>query len=545
MKRRLWMAAACLAVTPAFASAPLTAPLTAPVAAPPTEADWPMVPATPKRTAAAPELPPEAAPAPADAAAQTAPLKPEQKYFTITLDGPRAGTPPTEAPAADDEAWVDEEELLPTPLPANLLLNRIRGAFSLPESADPAVRKELEWYAKRPGYLQRVFSRAERYLHHIVTEVEARGLPMELALLPVVESGFNPYAYSPGRAAGLWQFIPASGARMGLKQNWWQDQRRDVVASTTAALSYLQTLNALFAGDWFLTIAAYNMGDGAVLRAIEKNRREGKPTDFWSLTLPAETRAYVPRLLALRTVLLDPERYGHRLPPIADAPYFRRVETGGQFDLRLAAEHAKVTPEELHALNPAFHRWATDPQGPHVLYVPVPVADAFAALVPSLTAAQRLSLAMHRVVPGETTAAVARRYRTPLEAVRAMNPGLPLRPTAGTVLRVPVEPGHPLRSGLVIEGDLAAIGGATGTPATAGSGGAASTAAPDGLGNAAPDRPVAKPRHVVYRVKSGDTLYSIAKRFKVRIEDLKRWNRLRSNTLKPGQRLEVELRAPR
>ncbi len=496
--------------------------------------DWPMVPtthtATPQPAAGPPEPPPADKPdtaAGASTGANPPPLTPAQKFVTISAP-----------PAADDEPYVDEEELLPTPLPEKLLFTRLRNSFALPDAADSSIQQELAWYEKHPSYVQRVFQRSERYLFHIVSEVEARGLPMELALLPVVESAFNPYAYSPGRAAGLWQFIPASGALMGLKQNWWQDQRRDVAASTSAALDYLQKLNAMFAGDWLLTIAAYNTGEGAVQRAIEKNRRLGLPTTFWALQLPKETRVYVPRLLAIRTLLMDPESHGLRLPPIADAPYFRRVDTGGQFDLRVAAEYAKVTPEELHALNPGYHRWATDPEGPHRLYVPVQVADQFAITVATLNPAQRLSVAAHRVSAGETLASIARQYKTAVEALRAMNPTQPAKPLPGAVLRVPVDPGSPLRSGLVIEGDVATVG--SGLPAASGGG-----RAQEGLQKAprAAAGPLRGARELHYRVQAGDSLYSVAQRFAVTVADLKRWNGLKSNKLRPGQKLLVHTRA--
>jgi len=483
--------------------------------------DWPMVPAT---HAATPQ--PEVS-----AGAKPPPLTPAEKFVTIAVP-----------PAAEDEPYVDDEELLPTPLPSKLLFTRLRNSFALPDAADPSIQKELDWYVKHPSYLQRVFQRSERYLFHIVSEVEARGMPMEIALLPVVESAYNPYAYSPGRAAGLWQFIPASGARMGLKQNWWQDQRRDVVASTSAALDYLQKLNAMFGGDWLLTIAAYNTGEMAVQRAIEKNRRLGLPTTFWALPLSQETRAYVPRLLAIRTLLMDPESHGLRLPPIADAPYFRRVDTGGQFDLRVAAEYAKVTAEELHALNPGFHRWATDPEGPHRLYVPVQVADAFAVTVATLNPAQRLSVAAHRVSTGETLATIAHDYKTAVEALRAMNPNQPAKPLTGAVLRVPVDPGSPLRSGLVIEGDVATMGAGTSAAPAAIATDEPQTA-PRGATTSARKRAVGGPRELYYRVQGGDTLYSLSLRFEVSVADLKRWNGLKSNKLRPGQKLLVRMRA--
>ena len=499
--------------------------------------DWPMVPTTHAAAPPAPEATPAGktvAAAAGSTVATPAPLTPAEKFVTISAP-----------PAAEDEPYIDEEELLPTPLPSKLLFNRLRNSFALPDAADPSIQKELDWYMKHPSYLQRVFQRSERYLFHIVSEVEARGIPMEIALLPVVESAYNPYAYSPGRAAGLWQFIPASGARMGLKQNWWQDQRRDVVASTSAALDYLQKLNAMFGGDWLLTIAAYNTGEMAVQRAIEKNRRLGLPTTFWALPLPPETRAYVPRLLAIRTLLMDPESRGLRLPPIADAPYFRRVDTGGQFDLRVAAEYAKVTPEELHALNPGFHRWATDPEGPHRLYVPVQVADSFAVTVATLNPAQRLSVAAHRVSTGETLASIAHDYKTAVEALRAMNPNQPAKPRPGAVLRVPVDPGSSLRSGLVIEGDVASVGAMPSGPAGPNLTAEAAPQEAPRISNPPPkpERPARGPSELHYRVQAGDTLYSVSRRFEVSVADLKRWNRLKSNKLRPGQKLVVRTRA--
>ncbi len=174
-------------------------------------------------------------------------------------------------------------------------------------------------------------------LYHIVTELEARGMPLEIALLPVVESAFEPYAYSRARASGLWQFIPDTGSRYGLKQDWWYDGRRDVVESTRAALDYLQSLHDEFNGDWLLAIAAYNCGEMAVERALDANRAKGKPLDFWSLKLPKETQAYVPKLLAMRRLVADPEAFDIAISPIPNQPYFARVETHGQIDLKLAA----------------------------------------------------------------------------------------------------------------------------------------------------------------------------------------------------------------
>ena len=277
--------------------------------------------------------------------------------------------PAIEAPLHDD--------LPPTPVQYADVLDRIRVGSQLPDVDHPWVRAELDWYVRNGEYMGRVFARAQRYLHYIADEVESRGLPMELALLPVVESAFNPFAYSRSHASGLWQFIPGTGKRFDLKQDWWQDQRRDVLDSTRAALDYLTYLHQMFNGDWMLAVAAYNYGSGNVTRAIRRNESLGRDTDFFSLSLPGETRAYVPKLLALGQIVRHPEAYGIALPPIPDAPYFEVVETGGPVDLRLAAELAGVDVEELHALNAGWNQWVTGPDGPHRLLIPAVVAPAF------------------------------------------------------------------------------------------------------------------------------------------------------------------------
>jgi soluble lytic murein transglycosylase-like protein len=305
--------------------------------------------------------------------------------------------PPEPVVAAEAEAiaFPDEEDapFLPPPvfeMPAEReplapavvygdVLVRIREHLSLPQVEHARVDREIEWLQRNPDYLARVFGRAQRYLHHIVNEVEARGLPGDLALLPIVESAFNPFAYSRSHASGLWQFIAPTGERYGLSRNYWQDQRRDVIESTDAALDYLAHLRDRFDGNWFLAIAAYNYGSGNIRRAINRNLALRRKTDYFSLSLPAETRAYVPKLVALAKMIREPEAYGFYLPPIPDTAYFRVVETGGPVDLRLMAELAGVDTEELHALNPSWNRWLTDPDGPHRVLVPEVVADGFAA----------------------------------------------------------------------------------------------------------------------------------------------------------------------
>ncbi len=396
-----------------------------------------------------------------------------------------------------------------TPTQYSDLFDRLRSGFKLDEVERAAVDQQVNWYASHPAYLERAFGRAELYLYHIVTELEARGMPLEIALLPVVESAFEPYAYSRARASGLWQFIPGTGSRYGLKQDWWYDGRRDVVESTRAALDYLQSLHDEFNGDWLLAIAAYNCGELNVERALEANRQKGRPLDFWSLKLPKETQAYVPKLLAMRRLMVSPETYGIAISPIPNQPYFARVETHGQIDLKLAAEIAGCTDDELYELNPAFHRWATDPAGPHYLLLPVDGAQVFTQNVAQLTDEQRMRSTLYTVGRGDSVASVAKRFNTTPAVIREMN-DLPTGPlTLGTDLRVPSS-----SAALPSKVLLAA-------------------ARVDGR-----DRQSRRPHvHIVHR---GDTMYSIARRTGMNVQQLAMLNNLRpGDPLRAGQRLRV------
>ncbi len=301
------------------------------------------------------------------------------------------------------------------------VFDRMRAGFKLDDIDSPRIDQQLAFYANNPQYLERVFGRAGLYLHHIVQEIESRGMPLELALLPVVESAFEPYAQSWVRANGLWQFMPGTGERFGLKQDWWYDGRRDVIASTRAALDYLQYMHDEFFDDWLLAIAAYNCGEFRVQREVNKNRALGKPVDFFSLSLPAETRAYVPKLMAMRRLVANPEDYGIAFSPIPNEPYFARVDTGGQLDLSLAAELAGITIDEVYELNPGFHRWATDPAGPHFLLLPRDTADAFRSNLELLSPDERVRVSLHKVKQGESVASIAKKYKTQAIVVRDMN----------------------------------------------------------------------------------------------------------------------------
>ncbi|MGC1458243.1 MAG: LysM peptidoglycan-binding domain-containing protein [Steroidobacteraceae bacterium] len=400
----------------------------------------------------------------------------------------------------------------PTLTPADYgdLFDRIRAGFKLKDSDHSAIDRELEWYAGNPDYLGRAFSRADLYLYHIVTELEARGMPLELALLPVVESAFEPYAYSRSSASGLWQFIPGTGSRYNLKQDWWYDGRRDVTESTRAALDYLQALNTEFNGDWLLAIAAYNCGEMNVERAVARNQAAGLPTDFWNLKLPAETRAYVPKLLAMGRVVANPERYGLSFNKIPNQPYFAKVDTQGQISMHVAAEIAGLTDAELYELNPAFHRWATDPSGPYALLVPADTAEAFRTSVIQLTDDQRLNVKSYAVRQGDTMNGVARRFHTTTQDLRELN-NLPKGALiVGSALKVPSDanllPSKALRAAALVDGRA--------------------------------HRSRRERSRIV--VRRGETLWAIARKHRVDVNALALMNGMQPNTvLRAGQRLRL------
>ncbi|HXW75381.1 MAG TPA: LysM peptidoglycan-binding domain-containing protein [Steroidobacteraceae bacterium] len=486
-----------------------------------------------------------------------------------------AGTAPPTAPAAvAAQAAPSAVSGGPTQVaglnPAQYadLFDRMRAGFRLEdESEHHAVDQQLRWYAANPDYLERAFARADLYLYHIVTELERRGMPEELALLPVVESAFEPYAYSRARASGLWQFISDTGSRYGLKQDWWYDGRRDIVESTRAALDYLQALHDEFDGDWLLAIAAYNCGEALVERAVEMNRAAGRPVDFWNLWLPRETRAYVPKLLAMKRLVLDPEAFGLVFSPIPNQPYFTPVPTDGQINLKLAAEIAGISPEELYELNPAFHRWATDPTGPHVLLLPVDAADVFAENVTQLSIDQRLGVTHYAVSRGDSIASVAKQFHTTVNVIRELN-DMPTRGLAmGDDLRVPSAvtelPAKVMLAAAQVDGKVRATrphvqivrrGDSLWTIARRTGVNVNTLALMNGL---QPDDPLragqririsagsdhhVSHRHITYTVRDGDTMAQIAQLFQCSVPQLLAWNGLSPHArIHTGQKLRIHL----
>ncbi len=303
------------------------------------------------------------------------------------------------------------------------LLERLRQKFSLLQFKNTAIQQEIDWYISHPDYLNRVFARAERYLFYITEELEKRQMPSDLALLPIIESAYDPFAYSHGRAAGLWQIIPGTANQLGLKQNWWYDARRDVVDSTRGALDYLQYLHELFQGDWLLAIAGYNAGEGNVARAIRRVDTTNRKKDFWSISphLPLETRKYVPRLLAIQRLVANPEKYGVTLPSIQNEAHFEIIETGGQIDIAMAADLASITTDQLYLLNPGINRWATDPSGPHRLLIPKQNARSFLSSLKRLGERGQVEWTRHKITTGETLGGIALRYQTTTDMIKETN----------------------------------------------------------------------------------------------------------------------------
>jgi membrane-bound lytic murein transglycosylase D len=387
------------------------------------------------------------------------------------------------------------------------LWERIRAGFAMEEVDSALVQRHEAWYLNRPDYVQRMIDRSRLYLFHIVEEVERRGMPTEIALLPMIESAYNPSANSHMRAAGMWQFIPSTGRLYGLQQTWWYDGRRDVLAATRAALDYLQFLHDNF-GSWELALAAYNCGEGNVQRAINRNRKLRKPTDYLSLKLPKETRNYLPKLQAVKNIIADPSLLRVELRPIANRPYFAVVEAPPHIDVAMAAKLADMPVEEFLSLNPGHRRPVITPVGSHKLLVPVEKADLFQANLES-NDQPLVSWQTYQLKKGEKLEQVAAKFDIGVVRLKEVN---------GITDRKRVRPGQMLLVPLEGDGEAGNL---------------------DETYNSPDFQAPAHEHRVVHRVKSGDTLSGIARRYGTTVSQLKKWNGLRSNMLRVGQRLTI------
>jgi membrane-bound lytic murein transglycosylase D len=383
---------------------------------------------------------------------------------------------------------------------------RIRKGFAIPDLQSPLVRQKTKQYAARPEYLQRILERSKLYLYHIVEEIEKRGLPTELALLPMVESAFNPMAYSRAHASGLWQFIPGTGKRFELEQNSWYDGRRDIVDSTNAALDYLTKLHQMY-GDWHLALASYNWGENAVRKAIARNKAARKKTDYASLRMPKETRHYIPKLQALENIIADPAAFGVDLDAIPNQPYFAVINEIPDIDVHIAARLAEMPVEEFIALNPGFSRPLIRSSAARRIILPADKLVAFYDNLDQLDEADLVSWQVYHPERGEKLEAIAKRFEMSLAELKRVN-GIP----AGSS-RVPVE--------LVVPKN----------------GEARATLAELPLMYAPPIPPKGTVR-AVHTVKQGDTLGSIATRYRVSVDSLKRGNNI-GRFLQVGQKIYI------
>ena len=412
------------------------------------------------------------------------------------------------APIIDQQRLeqIEAEMRYKKQLESNIWLD-LQQSFSWHHPENKAIRKEINRYLRHRSPLQTLNQNAAPHLYFIVSELKKRNLPTELALLPHVESNFDPFAYSHGGAAGLWQFMPGTARHYGLASNWWYEGRRDPYASTMAALDYLQYLVNFFDGDWLLAVAAYNAGEGRVKQAVKRNKKRHKPTDFWSLSLPAETRVYVPRLLAITELVSNPKKYDLQLPVLVNMPQLATVETNGQLELAIAAELADMPLADFHRINAGFNRWATAPNNPHPLLIPVAKQAEFKQKLARLPEDKRITWQRYQVKKGDSLGLIAQNFNTSVGVLQTVNKlnGNMIR--IGQALMIPrgnFQGKTPFRTEIFRSSSKKSQG------------------------------------KIVYRVKSGDNLWKIAKKFDVAHKDIARWNGISSKALlKPGKKLTI------
>ncbi|GGB51966.1 lytic transglycosylase [Shewanella inventionis] len=389
---------------------------------------------------------------------------------------------------------------------------RIRFSMDMPIPDQHLVNRYRQWYIDNPKHLEQISQRARPFLYLIVQEFEHRDLPIELALLPIVESSFNPLAYSSANASGLWQFTSPMASHFGLDMNWWYDGRKDVPAATSAALDMLEYLYKK-TDNWLYALAAYNAGEGRLREAIRYNEEKGLGTDFWSLPLPTETKQYVPQLLAIADVVKNAESYGITLHSIPNKPLVEVIDVGSQIDLAVAAKLAKIPVKRLQKLNPGFNRWATSPQGPHQLVVPVSKAHKFKQALAATDINERLKWYKYLIQNGDNITVIAQRHQTSVEKIKAMNDIQGDKIIAGDILYMP----H-TASQVILDVERAATQSAAKQTANK-----PSVSKVNSKAIAVTTNTGAK---VAHTVQYGDTLWSIARVYKVSVEQIISWNNM-------------------
>lgn len=382
------------------------------------------------------------------------------------------------------------------------LWQRIRDGYQLssdlPDIANDRIKGYLERYSKHPKDIYQQTERAGLYLYHVTNELDKKGMPLELALLPFVESRYDPFAYSSGRASGLWQFIPGTGKHFKLHENWWLDERRDIIESTAAAIRYLQYLHGHFDNDWLLAIAAYNAGEGTVGRAIRKNRAQGKATDYWSLPLPKETQFYIPKLIAWASIVKNPSQYQLSLAPAENTPQFDSIDIGSQIDLAKLADISDVDINTIYALNPAYNRWATDPDSPHELLLPIGTITDTAQRLKSYPLNQRVEWQRYTVKKNDSLSVIAGQFNTSVKSIKSINK---------------------------LKGNTIRIGKTLLIPTSSKKDQYHSQSVNPKLANRLQEAQKSK-QQTFYIVKTGDSLWSIARQYQVNTSDIARWNNI-------------------
>ncbi|MGA9574750.1 MAG: LysM peptidoglycan-binding domain-containing protein [Lysobacterales bacterium] len=493
----------------------------------------------------------------------------------------QADLPKGEGDSIDEHLYVPESLDIDAEMPGDQgpeydnVWMRLVDNFSLP-NCDEQEESLMwaRWYADHGDYMARVMKRAKPWIYFITEELEARELPGELALLPIVESAYDPFAYSSGRALGTWQFIAATGKYYGLNQDWWYDGRRDVWSSTHAALDYLEHLNEKFDGDWLLALAGYNSGENRVERQVKKNLKSGKPADFWSIRLPKETKGYVPKLLGLSCLFQNPEEYGYEFPRAPNLPVISVVEMEAQSDLVLISQFSEVSIDVLFSLNPGFSRWATSPAGPWHVILPVEGAEKLQQYLQSDPTPTLMKWDQVLVESGDTLSTLASRHHVPISVLRSTNNLNSDLIRVGQKLRLPrdeqllVDPLYvaaaselqKLQSGLIASERIThkvRPGESLSVIAKRYKVSVRELQAWNNISDPrklragrtltlfqspAPAAPAARSGTIKHTVRSGDSLWSIARHYNVKISDLMRWNDLSRNAIiRPGQSIKINL----
>ena len=391
------------------------------------------------------------------------------------------------------------------------VFQRIRTGFKLKNLNSKYVAQYEKWNTQHPTYFVDMLARAEPFLFYILDQVEKRGLPTEIALLPAIESAFKPSAISRSNAAGLWQFVPATAKQYGLQRNWWYDGRMDAITATDAALDYLVVLNKIFDGDWFLTLAAYNAGPGTLQKAIKKQKRQHQKASYLDLKLRSETKRYVPKLIALKNIISDPDKYGIKLPNIANQPYFKIVQLERQIDLKKFANQSGLSMKQLQHLNAGFLRWASPPDNQHQILVPLAAIGAVTSSLEHMNEQHKIEYRRHLIHDGDTLSAIAKQYGVNVSALRETNQLTSAAIRAGKTLLIPIAPSN--QASRIISATYPNTQTKSGTRSG---------------------------KSLIHTVVAGDTLWSIARRYQVQVVELMSWNKLLANqVLNLNQALKV------